>query len=354
MLDKTLLQSLADQYRQIRKEVFQKATWSVEPSVHHRNRMTLAGRIVGLCTGADLALYRDNERAAQQALWDHLWIKIRYAGIRAKLATDEVATIYPMFSQWEQFADPGWDIDLDGWKVVQAGDNVRHFLARTGPFAHTLAIGNVHKLRRTIGLARAYSAHLAHGKPPLAFLTADHAASDVWGVHAHLQSIDYRRDITALHLMSDVGFDVIKPDIVISKLFYALGWLGAIVDLPGDFTARDLVGKGKYGSRYLYTGRSMYRPIIDLARAVAATVARDDLVADIGWVTNNPLREFDIFMVKFGQMPEPTWGITRNLAREVDTGKGEALAPASVVAFRHRSEIESDDADEDLPGDPEQ
>lgn len=354
MLEKTMLQALADQYRQIRKEVFQKATWSEEASVHQQNKMTLAGRIVGLCTGADLALYRGNDRAAQQALWDHLWIKIRYAGIRAKLASDEVATIYPMFSQWEHFADPGWDIELDGWKVVQAGDNVRHFLDRTGPFENTLAVGNVHKLRRTVGLARAYGAHLAQGKPPLAFLTADHAASDVWAVHACLQSIDYKRDITALHLMSDVGFDVIKPDIVITKLFHALGWLGAIVDLPGDFTARDLVGHGKYGKRYLYTGPSMYRPIIDLARAVAGTAAREDLVADIGWVTNNPLREFDIFMVKFGQMPEPAWGITRNLAREVDTGKGDALAPASGVVFRHRSEIGPDDADDALPGDSEQ
>lgn len=354
MLEKTLLQSMADQYREIRKEVFQKATWAAEGSVQHQNRMTLAGRVVGLCTGADLDVYRGTDRAAQQAVWDQVWIKIRYAGIAATLASQEVAAIAPMFSRWENFAHPGWDIELDGWTVVKAGDKVRHFLDRTGPFENRMTIGNVHKLRRTVGLARAYGEHLARGKAPLAFLTGDRPASDVWGVHAHLQSIDYRKDITALHLMSDLGFDVIKPDIVITKLFYALGWLDAIVDLPKDFSARELVGKGNHGSKYLYTGPAMYRPIIDLARALAGTAARADLAADIGWVTNNPMREFDIFMVKFGQMPEPTWGITRNLAREVGSGKGEAGAPASGVGFQYRGAIEAGAADEELAGDLEQ
>ncbi len=349
MLDITQLQSMVNQYRQIRKEVFQKATWAAEASVHEQNRVALSARIAGLCAGADLKVYRGSDRDTQQAVWDQIWIKIRYAGIKSKLASDEVASIYPMFSRWEDFAHPDWDIELDGWNVVKAGDQVRHFLDRSGPFENCITVGNVHKLKRTIGLARAYGAHLARGASPLAFLSAEHAASDVWAVHAHLQSIDYRRDITALHLMSDLGFDVVKPDIVITKLFHGLGWLDAIMALPADFSARELVGKGKYGNRYLYTGPAMYRPVIDLARAVAGMAATQDLAADIGWVTNNPLREFDIFMVKFGQFPEPEWGITRNLAREVAGGKTASGAPASGVAFKYRDALEPDDADDELP-----
>jgi len=38
------------------------------------------------------------------------------------------------------------------------------------------------------------------------------------------------------------------------------------------------------------------------------------LEEDIGWVTNNLIREFDIFLVKYGQKPDEKFGIMRKLA----------------------------------------
>ena len=57
----------------------------------------------------------------------------------------------------------------------------------------------------------------------------------------------------------------------------------------------------------------VYRPVIELARAIVAATDRYDLIEDIGWSTDNPLREFDIFVVKYGQKPERGIGIQRTL-----------------------------------------
>jgi hypothetical protein len=75
----------------------------------------------------------------------------------------------------------------------------------------------------------------------------------------------------------------------------------------------DLEGKGKYGSQYLYTKPVIYKPVIDLAQRVVAQLDSTELIVDIGWATNNPIREFDIFLVKAGQLPEKEWGIERRL-----------------------------------------
>lgn len=239
-----------------------------------------------------------------------------------------------------------------GHNLTSGGTNVRHFLDRTGPFLNSKAVGNIPKLTKTVCLARAYAAHIAAGNDPLSFLASTHSPSDVWAVHDHMQDIGYTQHTTALHCMMDLGYQVIKVDIVLARLFYALGWLEQIIDLPRDFTAVDLVGKGDHGSKYTYTKSRVYKPVIELAREITANADVMDLLSDIGWVTDNPLREFDIFMVKFGQVPEPTWGLTRNLAREVSRGAMFAKCPSSVrfkrpmVGDEDRSNAAFDDENE--------
>jgi hypothetical protein len=172
--------------------------------------------------------------------------------------------------------------------------------------------------------------------PILNFITNGYSAEDVWGVHGHLMSIGYRSDLTVLHCMMDLGFQVIKPDIVISKLFLEWGWLHKMTPgLPLDISYDDLRGQGKYGSRYQYTSERMYKPSINLARQIIAITKRDDLESDIGWVTDNPIREFDIFTVKYGQKPEKDFGIERTLyeatAAHID-GKVIRSCSANIAA----------------------
>ena len=57
----------------------------------------------------------------------------------------------------------------------------------------------------------------------------------------------------------------------------------------------------------------MYKPIIKLAKQIVAELNKVDLKNDIGWVSNNPLREFDLFMVKYGQKSEREFGIVKQL-----------------------------------------
>jgi hypothetical protein len=104
--------------------------------------------------------------------------------------------------------------------------------------------------------------------------------------------------------MMDLGFPVMKPDIVISSLFYSWGWLDRI--LSNRISSLGELEKN-------YTKPKVYKPIIELSRQIVNVTSQDDLLRDIGWVTQNPLREFDLFMVKFGQEPEPRYGIIRKL-----------------------------------------
>jgi hypothetical protein len=116
--------------------------------------------------------------------------------------------------------------------------------------------------------------------------------------------------------MMDLGFDCIKPDIVMSRLVLARGWLAHFSDqLPADLQEADLRGKGKYRNKFLYTNHIVIKPIVNLARAFASQMRqqRETLERDIGWVTSNPIREFDIFMVSYGQRPDPSAGIVIQL-----------------------------------------
>ena len=114
--------------------------------------------------------------------------------------------------------------------------------------------------------------------------------------------------------MMDVGFQVIKPDLVVSRLFLDWGWLHfAIPSLPADMAREDLLGEGHYGTKFLYTKAALYKPIINLVREIVRGINVDVLASDIGWATSNPIREFDIFIVKAGQLPEREYGTERRL-----------------------------------------
>ena len=158
----------------------------------------------------------------------------------------------------------------------------------------------------------------------LSFVTRQDESEDVWRLSRNLDAVGLSGQLIQLHLMMDLGFDCIKPDIVISRLVLSLGWLANFSDqLPADLTEADLRGKGKYRSKFHYTKSIVIKPIVDLARAFASKMRteRETLQADIGWITSNPIREFDIFMVSSGQRPDPIWGI------EVQLWSGNSHGP---------------------------
>ncbi len=313
------LVGMSERYRAIRKAVNEEATrpfWHA-PDVHNRNKETLKSAINKLCAEANLHLYRGIDTHTANAIWHHLWTKNRYAYIKSQTATKEILDIESIFDDYNQFVTSAWDIEASGHKLTSCGAEVDDFLNRKGRFKHKQTIGNIPKLVKIVLIARKLHAFI-QGKdnctPVLNFIKGGKCDTDVWGIQDHLMKIGYKGDLTALHFMMDMGFDVIKPDIVVSKLFLDFGWLHkALPNLPNDLSEEDLHGNGRYGQKYVYTSQKMYRPIIDLARQIVAYTKREDLESDIGWATNNGLREFDIFVVKYGQKPEDEFGVMRTL-----------------------------------------
>jgi hypothetical protein len=196
------------------------------------------------------------------------------------------------------------------------GQMTQDFLNRTGAFAGKQTVGNIPKLVKSISIARKLTDHYAENpvSEAISFVTGGIPTESVWEIHERLISIGYHADLTALHCMMDLGFQVIKPDLVVSRLFLDWGWLHfAIPSLPQDISREDLIGKGRYGNKYHYTKPLIYKPIINLAKQIASATDKKQLENDIGWVTDNPLRELDIFIVKAGQISEPGFGIACRL-----------------------------------------
>jgi hypothetical protein len=326
-----------EKYRDIRKLVWNEATYATNSKQHDDNKSCLKNNICKLCKASDLSKFEGNSDNTKKLVWHHLWTKIRYAGIKADIASKEIEDISSIFDNYEEFSMQEWDIKIE-WNekskkhtLIQGGDCINSFLNRNGIFYGKQTVGNLVKLNKTVSLARAYAAHIRN-KKPLDFVTSGLGVDRIWPIHNHLQEIGYTSNLTALHFMMDLGFQVIKPDIVISRLFLTLGWLHDIIpNLPQDLTVDDLVGKGKYKSKYQYTKPIVYMPVIDLARKIIGCTRESDLQGDIGWSTNNPIREFDIFMVKFGQEPEKHWGLTKNLAKETGNNISKiSKCPSSV------------------------
>lgn len=313
-----MINEVRAKYRQIRREVFERATKPLASSnnSHTNNKFLFQARVEEVCSSANLSNWGNPSSEARTALWNQLWTKNRYAGIRAQTASNEIAQLTDLFNNYKWFSDPGWNLESKGHTVQSAGVLAENFLKRSGQFKNIQAVSNVPKLQKIVTVARRFKDYFDEhpDAPAIEFVTRKLSADDTWAVHDQLMAGGYTADLTALHFMMDTGFHVIKPDVVISRLFLDWGWLHyAAPSLPTDVKRSDLVGKGSYGTKYLYTKPLIYKPVINLARKVVEGINPEELSADIGWVTTNPIREFDIFVVKAGQLPETGYGIESRL-----------------------------------------
>lgn len=307
------IDAMADRYRMIRRAVYEQATLPINGSTeaHTQNQRKFRTKVTSLCNAANLQEFRKSDNAAIQALWHLIWARIRYSGgVRSEVATRQVNSIRKSFDNFEMFTDSSWDVIVSGHKLVRAGTHATRFLQREANYRDCPGDRtDASKLNKTVLIARQLSQFLqthSRNTPVLEFVTGGLPTSDVWGIHERLMSIGYRGDLTSLHFMMETGFQVVKPDVIMTRLFHEWRWLEvAAPKIAHDLTREKLEKK--------YTSPSIYRPVIDLARRIVGSVSQESLKQDIGWVTDNPLREFDIFIVKYGQQPEEEFGITRTL-----------------------------------------
>ena len=116
--------------------------------------------------------------------------------------------------------------------------------------------------------------------------------------------------------MMELGFWVIKPDIVMTKLFHRGGFLNNLNE--------DQILDKNDKNKYKYTNKTVYKEMINVGRKIADQIEKDLKPKNqLGRLAEkNIIRALDLFLVKFGQEPDPKCGITRNLNKELkDKGK---------------------------------
>lgn len=342
--DSTLDEMVAS-YRLIRRAVYEEATRgpSHDASTHAANKKLLREFVQRLCADSNLSAYSANTPESRQRLWRHTWTKVRYAGINANGASREIDDTQHIFDDFQSFCGDDWQFvptissepTKNGFRTAKSanlplcGRLARDYFDRSGSFSGKYYYRNISKLQRTIKIAKALQdfSKKSPSVPTIEFLSGGIDAKNVWRIHRYITvTRGYLSNITALHLMMDLGYEVMKPDRVMARAFFQLGWLGQIVELPAGISEAHIVpastdddpeaaeDEGRPGSKFHYIHPDISRPIVDLSRLIAARVRKEDLERDIGWCTDNKLREFDIFMVKYGQEPEPKLGLHRNLS----------------------------------------
>lgn len=281
---------MARVFERIRAAVVQEAT-RLSPDYpaekYAANQAKFKADLQELCSDARL-----RPDMAVDDLWFHVWTKIRYAGIRAAFASGEIDRLRPFFNDFRVLTSPEWYFDPNR---TAHGKAVREFLDRSGRFAGISYSRLEPKLRKILSAAAAFQV-FPDGVEPIAALFGDeyneHSDEPLWQAHSRLaELVGYT---TALHIMMDIGFDCVKPDIWLVRLMCRLGWIESV--LPA--------------SSYEGSIRKTYqKPNVAVA---VITCARQIAHAMHAWHPEAPLREFDFVMVKYGQKPGES-GIVRSL-----------------------------------------
>jgi hypothetical protein len=211
---------MAAVFERIRAAVFQEATRPSpdDAEQHAENQAKLTEKLAAVCKRAHL-------RADMTAddLWWHVWTKIRFAGFKAAYVTLEIPRLTPFFNDFRVLTGPEWCFDPTG---KAHGKAVREFLDKTGRFAGIEFVKLAPKLRKILTAAARFQS-FPPSAPALAALFGDDydepGDEALWRAHDRLRRlVGYT---TALHVMMDIGFNCVKPDIWMVRLMCLLGWI---------------------------------------------------------------------------------------------------------------------------------
>lgn len=328
-------------FEAVRRDVRALATAAGTPAVAAANRQRLEAQVAAVLDEA-----RPRERD-HDAVWQMLWGRIAYAGTKAAKATQEIASmraLVPLFRHLDHYVPDRYVFDKREWQEfvarwqarVGATGSSSDWLVRakasprwnpqaefadgkTTPEVWKILVKDDHtypglkfsalpaKVEKYLAVAKFLHEHRAKGGTrPLdhylggAAFDPRHLTGAAWVEERRLlETVRQRFErqlgaLTALHTMMDLGLKTIKPDRVMTYLFSRLGWLQT---LPVS------LGKEQVLSTYLHSD------VID-----EMTVRADVLAASLDWAGHELThRLLDIWIVKYGQDPDPDWGITVNL-----------------------------------------
>lgn len=202
-------------------------------------------------------------------------------------------------SNWLGYAkrDAKW-LDILKASFTTTGPGAVELMTKSGRFDEVRFSADEDKMLKYVKLLRLMQKHAAKGDQVLRYFVRDHDPLDpcsFWQIHENFES--EFGTITALHLMMDLGLKTVKPDRVITYLFSELGWLESMQKgTPADIFIKT------------YVKRSVVMEVVEKANFLAAQFPND---------IKNPHRLLDIWFVKYGQDPEPAFGITVNLEEKM-------------------------------------
>lgn len=117
-------------------------------------------------------------------------------------------------------------------------------------------------------------------------------------IHQHLQGDLRFGAVTIFHLMTELGFQVVKPDRVLNRSTVRMGWMngydknGARYPLDPDITTRRATSLGN-DADFMWALQGVYR--------------------DISEVSGVSMRSLDYIVVKLGQEPDEKGGFARTV-----------------------------------------
>ena len=287
-----------------------------------------------------------NPKISFQNLFKKSWEKIYYAGFNSYQATKLIDSInkYSIFDDFKELTKKSWEFDKDEWieyrtycmgkygkkdwiKKSRSEEErdflIKKFFKKSGKtsiqmmtkshkhFSTGLQMkSNEHKMDKIIKLANLFNKLEKKGvKYPLEYFVGDEYLNEDQSnisnetfkeIHSNFNRYLGESGITSLHLMMELGFPCVKPDIVLTGLFCDLGFL------------EKLETHKKWSSEKIkenYTHESVVNTVLDVGNKIAKEIN--------SIYGNNSLRELDLVVVKFGQEPARDIGIVRNLNKEL-------------------------------------
>lgn len=331
-------------FETVQRAVTEDATRAESPAKHLENKAKLKAAVETVLADA---IPTDLDH---RGLWQVLWARIVYAGKRASAATAEISSmrsLVPFFRDLDHYAPQAYVFDEAEWKAFADAWQARqvkkaqkvawiklskgapdwnpgaHFAnAKTTPEVWKLLTkddteypnlkfsAKVDKVKRYLAVAEFLHGHRASGKTrPLEHYTGgrtlsrQHLTGEEW-VQERKALDEVRKrfvsqlgSLTALHTMMDLGLKTIKPDRVMAYLFSQLGWLQT---LPATLSKEDAMA--------VYVRDDVTQEMTIRADVFAASLDK------AGYAQAHRL--LDIWLVKYGQEPEDSFGITTNLQQK--------------------------------------
>ena len=302
-------------------------------NIHEQNKQKLKRSIKKVCDIASL-----KNPITYDEFWYLAYTKIFYAGTKADKATKEIESIKQNggFNNFRNLNDDSWDFEKSEWEAFSAywkkelkskGDwlkkakmsnkwqiIIKHYFKKTGNNAINLMTKSQEyenikfsslaaKMSKYINLARKLVILEKDYKNVIEYFIGNdynYEPEKFWQIHEKFAEL--LGDITSLHLMMDLGFKNVKPDRVLTYLFYKLGWLESIE----TNLSQEIIVKKEY-----------------LKKKVWIDVINKAILLEKVWNSeySNSLRAIDLWIVKYGQEPEESFGITKNLQKEISIEK---------------------------------